>query len=96
MFSSSSWKDDFNFLPLFYNILQYIQEGKEELEIIKAINLLNEKFIKSKKIIENLPGTELTREQQEALYKEFQKKLKEKNNLIEKYKNLEIFQLIKE
>jgi len=79
-------------LPVVLSMLQAIREGKEELLLAKEATKVNEKFQKCLKLLEDLPGTDLTREQQEKRFIECEAKLKRKCELIEKYQTLPIFQ----
>lgn len=51
---------------------------KNSIDCISQIAALNDKLARCKQVIEGLPGTELTRTQQEQLYQKYEQKLKRK------------------
>jgi len=79
-------------LPLIIQMLQNIRELQDELLLAKAATKINEKFQRCSKLLEELPGTELTRDQQEKKLLECLANLNKKCELLEKYKSLPVFE----
>ncbi len=62
---------EFDILPLVSYLMQSIREGKDELQLARVIAGLNEKFLECQRLVDQLlEGTELTREEQERVYRE--------------------------
>jgi len=79
-------------LPLIIQMLQSIRELQDELVLARAATKINDKFQRCTKLLEELPGTDLTRDQQEKKLLECIAHLKRKCELLEKYKSLPVFQ----
>jgi len=83
----SDLRKELSLLPQVMHILKCMHEGKDELELAKAVTALSDKLSRSLKIIEQLPP-QLTPEQQVHLHQSLQAKLKRKCDLIEKYERM--------
>lgn len=79
-------------LPKFVSILKAIQDGGEERDIVRLTSDLNAHFKKCNQTLDELPGTDLTHAQQQALLHQYQDQLKRKSALIAKYQNLPVLQ----
>ncbi|KAL9652299.1 hypothetical protein ABK040_011957 [Willaertia magna] len=81
----------FSFLPKMMNIIQEIPKSETGDTILLQMKELYDSFKTAQEFLNNLDGCDLTLEQQNEIYNDNLQKIKEKSELIEKYKKLEVF-----
>mmetsp|Transcript_2384 Transcript_2384/g.7126 ORF Transcript_2384/g.7126 Transcript_2384/m.7126 type:complete len:105 (+) Transcript_2384:108-422(+) len=83
--------EEMRLMHLVSAVLEKIASGKDESEVLTAVSKLNEKFRSCETVLNMLPAGDLTHADQVELLKSLQERLAKTRELIEKYKNLEIF-----
>ncbi|ORY97546.1 hypothetical protein BCR43DRAFT_407568, partial [Syncephalastrum racemosum] len=84
-------KDDFLFLRDVYRIVDLIQSGREQEEIGKAVAQLDERFDKARHILQELPGLQYNKEEQEAILEREMALLDNKKQQLKSYMALPPF-----
>ncbi|CAI2167345.1 3802_t:CDS:2 [Funneliformis geosporum] len=85
-------REEFSFLPHMIQILDKVETGRNEVEIKTMMRKLKGKIHQCQKILEDLPGADLSRERQETLRNEDKEILEKKKKRRHKYLGLQIFQ----
>ncbi|EFA78594.1 putative mediator complex subunit 9 [Heterostelium album PN500] len=80
---------EFQLFPFILDIISRLKD--DELEVSRAVNALNEKVAKSLRVLNSIPGTNRTLEEQELLLKSYKDKLRKKKELIAKLTEVEMF-----
>lgn len=83
---------DANFLPLIYDILKSLDRGPTEVSL--KVNELQKKFQQMREQIENLPGIDLSREEQLRQMEVLRQQLAIKTELLRKYKDTDRFDIL--
>lgn len=84
-------KDDFLFLRDVYRIVDLIQSGKEQEEIGKAVAQLDERFDQARHILQELPGLQYNKEEQETILEREMALLDNKKQQLKSYMALPPF-----
>ncbi|CAG8659104.1 3749_t:CDS:2, partial [Dentiscutata erythropus] len=71
-------REEFSFLPQVVQILDKVSSGKNEIEIRNMTKKLKEKFQRCHQILQELPGADLSREEQEELLRTEKELLEQK------------------
>ncbi|GBC50929.1 uncharacterized protein OCT59_022570 [Rhizophagus irregularis] len=85
-------REEFSFLPHILQILDKVETGKNEQEIKAMMRKLKDKVNRCQKILDDLPGADLSRERQERLKNEDKEILENKKKRRQRYLGLQIFQ----
>ncbi|GES96791.1 autotransporter domain-containing protein [Rhizophagus clarus] len=85
-------REEFSFLPHIIQVLDKVETGKNEQEIKAMMRKLKDKVHRCQKILDDLPGADLSRERQERLRNEDKEILENKRKLRRRYLELQIFQ----
>ncbi|CAG8494450.1 15142_t:CDS:2 [Dentiscutata heterogama] len=85
-------REEFSFLPQVVQILDKVSSGKNEIEIRNMTKKLKEKFQRCHQILQELPGADLSREEQEELLRTEKESLEQKRAARRKYSELPIMQ----
>ncbi|CAG8639956.1 16882_t:CDS:2 [Acaulospora morrowiae] len=83
-------REEFSFLPHIIQILEKVETGKNEQEIKNMTRKLKEKFRKCQQILHELPGADLSREEQEQILRQEKQLLDQKRAARHKYLELPI------
>ncbi|KAL0078666.1 hypothetical protein J3Q64DRAFT_1765603 [Phycomyces blakesleeanus] len=62
-------KSDFSYLPEFSDIINLILIGSHQDEIGKAVAQLDDRFENGRRVLQDLPGLQYVKEEQEAILK---------------------------
>ncbi|KAI9022168.1 hypothetical protein CLU79DRAFT_751458 [Phycomyces nitens] len=62
-------KSDFSYLPEFSDIINLILAGSHQDEIGKAVAQLDDRFENGRRVLQDLPGLQYVKEEQEAILK---------------------------
>ncbi|XP_055992897.1 mediator of RNA polymerase II transcription subunit 9 [Sorex fumeus] len=94
--SPAGLKEDesYSFLPLVHNIIKCMD--KDGPDIHQDLNALKTKFQELRKIISTMPGIHLSPEQQQQQLHSLREQVRTKNELLQKYKSLCMFEIPKE
>ncbi|CAO3622026.1 unnamed protein product [Cunninghamella echinulata] len=84
-------KSEFSFLPTIHDIVNKILTGDNSEDIGKAVIRLNERIEHARRILQDLPGLQYVKEEQEDILKRELSILEEKKNQIDKYSSLMAF-----
>lgn len=84
-------KSEFFFLPTIHEIVNKILTGDNSEDIGKAVVRLNERIEHARLILQDLPGLQYVKEEQEDILKHEMSILEEKKKQIEKYSTLMAF-----
>eukprot|EP01113_Clastostelium_recurvatum_P043634 TRINITY_DN7252_c0_g1_i2.p1 TRINITY_DN7252_c0_g1~~TRINITY_DN7252_c0_g1_i2.p1 ORF type:complete len:103 (-),score=21.37 TRINITY_DN7252_c0_g1_i2:81-368(-) len=87
---SNSLQASFQFLPLLLDVIALTKDKQDELEVARAINIFNERILQCQRYLDQLPGLEMSRDQQKERFTLYEEALKHKAALLEKYKKLSI------
>ncbi|KAF5923106.1 mediator of RNA polymerase II transcription subunit 9 [Diceros bicornis minor] len=87
-------EENFSFLPLVHNIIKCMD--KDSPDIHQDLNALKTKFQEMRKVISTMPGIHLSPEQQQHQLHSLREQVRTKNELLQKYKSLCMFEIPKE
>ncbi|XP_003791077.1 mediator of RNA polymerase II transcription subunit 9 [Otolemur garnettii] len=87
-------EENYSFLPLVHNIIKCMD--KDSPDIHQDLNALKSKFQEMRKLISTMPGIHLSPEQQQLLLHSLREQVRTKNELLQKYKSLCMFEIPKE
>lgn len=87
-------EDSYSFLPLVHNIIKCMD--KDSPDIHHDLNALKTKFQEIRKVISTMPGIHLSPEQQQQQLHSLREQVRTKNELLQKYKSLCMFEIPKE
>mmetsp|Transcript_19417 Transcript_19417/g.33375 ORF Transcript_19417/g.33375 Transcript_19417/m.33375 type:complete len:125 (-) Transcript_19417:216-590(-) len=79
--------EEFQFLPAILEILRRLKESSvyTEADVMKEIQSLQEKFLRCHKMLRELPGGDLTKEEQMTMYEMYLEKLQSKCSVLARY-----------
>ncbi|XP_018414109.1 PREDICTED: mediator of RNA polymerase II transcription subunit 9 [Nanorana parkeri] len=87
-------EEDYTFLPLVHDIIKCMD--KDSQDVCHELNELKNKFQAMRKQINNLPGIDMTPEQQQQHFQSLRVQVQTKNELLQKYKSLCMFEIPKD
>ncbi|KAM8816417.1 mediator of RNA polymerase II transcription subunit 9 [Rhynchonycteris naso] len=87
-------EESYSFLPLVHNIIKCMD--KDSPDIHQDLNALKTKFQEMRKVISTMPGIHLSPEQQQQQLHSLREQVRTKNELLQKYKSLCMFEIPKE
>lgn len=87
-------EESYSFLPLIHNIIKCMD--KDSPDIHQDLNALKTKFQEIRKVISTMPGIHLSPEQQQQQLHSLREQVRTKNELLQKYKSLCMFEIPKE
>ncbi|ORZ07866.1 hypothetical protein BCR42DRAFT_425622 [Absidia repens] len=85
-------KNEFSFLPQVQTIVQSILEGDNSDDIGKAVIRLNERIEQARLLLQDLPGLQYVKDEQEAILHQETAILQEMKHKLKKYSRLAAFQ----
>ncbi|EFB29076.1 hypothetical protein PANDA_019904, partial [Ailuropoda melanoleuca] len=87
-------EENYSFLPLVHNIIKCMD--KDSPDVHQDLNALKTKFQEMRKVISTMPGTQLSPEQQLQQLQRLREQVRTKNELLQKYKSLCMFEIPKD
>ncbi|XP_038618719.1 mediator of RNA polymerase II transcription subunit 9 [Tachyglossus aculeatus] len=87
-------EDSYSFLPLVHAIIKCMD--KDSPDIHQELSALKTKFQEMRKVISTMPGIGLSPEQQQQQLQSLREQVRTKNELLQKYKSLCMFEIPKE
>ncbi|XP_066120577.1 mediator of RNA polymerase II transcription subunit 9 [Saccopteryx bilineata] len=87
-------EENYSFLPLVHNIIKCMD--KDSPDIHQDLSALKTKFQEMRKVISTMPGIHLSPEQQQQQLHSLREQVRTKNELLQKYKSLCMFEIPKE
>ncbi|KAM9290850.1 mediator of RNA polymerase II transcription subunit 9 [Morus bassanus] len=87
-------QEEFSFLPLVHDIIKCMD--KDSQDVHQVLNELKNKFQEMRKLISSMPGIGVSPEQQQQQLQNLQEQVRTKNELLQKYKSLCMFEIPKE
>lgn len=84
----------FQVLDRVSNVLSMILDGTDPATVSSAVSKLHARFHECEQLLENLPGGEMSKQEQEAKIKELTAALAKRKALVAKYRNLEALKKI--
>ncbi|KAL1919025.1 uncharacterized protein VTP21DRAFT_2406 [Calcarisporiella thermophila] len=87
---------DFSFLPQLYAILEKFGKQDELPEVMREFSKLNDMLIRARRIIQELPGADLSKEELERVLGREKEVLAAKREQLQEYVKLPVFELLKE
>ncbi|OXB68749.1 hypothetical protein ASZ78_002164 [Callipepla squamata] len=87
-------QEDFSFLPLVHDIIKCMD--KDSQDVHQVLNELKNKFQEMRKLISAMPGIGVSPEQQQQQLQNLREQVRTKNELLQKYKSLCMFEIPKE
>ncbi|XP_006161724.1 mediator of RNA polymerase II transcription subunit 9 [Tupaia chinensis] len=87
-------EESYSFLPLVHNIIKCMD--KDSPEVHQDLSALKTKFQEMRKLISTMPGIHLSPEQQQQQLHSLREQVRTKNELLQKYKSLCMFEIPKE
>eukprot|EP00189_Rhodosorus_marinus_P012655 CAMPEP_0184746196 /NCGR_PEP_ID=MMETSP0315-20130426/8738_1 /TAXON_ID=101924 /ORGANISM="Rhodosorus marinus, Strain UTEX LB 2760" /LENGTH=109 /DNA_ID=CAMNT_0027218621 /DNA_START=25 /DNA_END=357 /DNA_ORIENTATION=+ len=83
-------------MHLVSSMLEKIAQGKDEPEILSAVNALNDRFRSCENILDTLPSGDLTRAEQLDLLKSLHDRLHRTREMVQNYQSLEVFKIVED
>ncbi|XP_020035889.1 mediator of RNA polymerase II transcription subunit 9 [Castor canadensis] len=87
-------EENHSFLPLVHNVIKCMD--KDSPDVHQDLNALKTKFQEMRKLISTMPGIHLSPEQQQQQLHSLREQVRTKNELLQKYKSLCMFEIPKE
>ncbi|XP_006875608.1 PREDICTED: mediator of RNA polymerase II transcription subunit 9 [Chrysochloris asiatica] len=87
-------EENYSFLPLVHNIIKCMD--KDSPDVHQDLNALKTKFQEVRKAVSTMPGIHLSPEQQQQQLLSLREQVQTKNDLLQKYKSLCMFEIPKE
>ncbi|XP_005414030.1 PREDICTED: mediator of RNA polymerase II transcription subunit 9 [Chinchilla lanigera] len=87
-------EENYSFLPLVHNIIKCMD--KDSPDVHQDLNALKAKFQEMRRLISTMPGIQLSPEQQQQQLHSLREQVRTKNELLQKYKSLCMFEIPKE
>lgn len=84
----------FQILDRVSNVLSMILDGTDPATVSSSVSKLHARFHECEQLLENLPGGEMSKQEQEDKIKELTASLAKRKALVAKYRNLEALQKI--
>ncbi|XP_067162294.1 mediator of RNA polymerase II transcription subunit 9 [Apteryx mantelli] len=87
-------QEEFSFLPLVHDVIKCMD--KDSQDVHQVLNELKNKFQEMRKLISSMPGIGVSPEQQQQQLQNLREQVRTKNELLQKYKSLCMFEIPKE
>ncbi|RLV93307.1 hypothetical protein DV515_00013468 [Chloebia gouldiae] len=87
-------QEEFSFLPLVHDIIKCMDRDSQDVH--QVLNELKNKFQEMRKLISSMPGIGVSPEQQQQQLQNLREQVRTKNELLQKYKSLCMFEIPKE
>ncbi|XP_078521337.1 mediator of RNA polymerase II transcription subunit 9 [Lissotriton helveticus] len=87
-------EEEYSFLPLVHEIIKCMD--KDSQDVHQELNRLKNKFQEMRRMIGAMPGIDLSPEQQQQEQRNLRDQVRTKNELLQKYKTLCMFEIPKE
>ncbi|XP_008820210.1 mediator of RNA polymerase II transcription subunit 9 [Nannospalax galili] len=87
-------EENYSFLPLVHNVIKCMD--KDSPDVHQDLNALKTKFQEMRKLISTMPGIHLSPEHQQQQLLSLREQVRTKNDLLQKYKSLCMFEIPKE
>ncbi|CAI9163162.1 unnamed protein product [Rangifer tarandus platyrhynchus] len=87
-------EENCSFLPLVHSIIKCMD--KDSPDVHQDLNTLKTKFQEMRKVVSTMPGIHLSPEQQQQQLQRLREQVRTKNELLQKYKSLCMFEIPKE
>ncbi|XP_063285071.1 mediator of RNA polymerase II transcription subunit 9 [Pelobates fuscus] len=87
-------EEEYTVLPLVHDIIKCID--KESQDLYQELNDLKNKFQTMKKLVNGMPGIDLNPDQQQQHLQSLRQQVQTKNELLQKYKSLCMFEIPKD
>ncbi|XP_061043470.1 mediator of RNA polymerase II transcription subunit 9-like [Eubalaena glacialis] len=87
-------EENCSFLPLVHNIIKCMD--KDSPDVHQDLNALKTKFQEMRKVVSAMPGIRLSPERQQQQLHRLREQVRTKNELLQKYKSLCMFEIPKE
>ncbi|KAM4024746.1 mediator of RNA polymerase II transcription subunit 9 [Anomaloglossus baeobatrachus] len=87
-------EEDYTFLPLVHDIIKCMD--KDSQDVYQELNELKNKFQAMRKQINNMAGIDMSPEQQQQHLQSLRAQVQTKNELLQKYKSLCMFEIPKD
>ncbi|XP_059572958.1 mediator of RNA polymerase II transcription subunit 9 [Alligator mississippiensis] len=87
-------REEFSFLPLVHGVIKCMD--KDSQDVHQVLNELKTKFQEMRKMISTMPGIGVSPEQQQQQLHNLREQVRTKNELLQKYKSLCMFEIPKE
>ncbi|XP_068385617.1 mediator of RNA polymerase II transcription subunit 9 [Eschrichtius robustus] len=87
-------EENCSFLPLVHNIIKCMD--KDSPDVHQDLNALKTKFQEMRKVVSAMPGIHLSPERQQQQLHRLREQVRTKNELLQKYKSLCMFEIPKE
>ncbi|XP_053327385.1 mediator of RNA polymerase II transcription subunit 9 [Spea bombifrons] len=87
-------EEEYTFLPLVHDIIKCMD--KDSQDVYRELNDLKNKFQAMRKLVNNMPGIDLNPEQQQQHLQSLWEQVQTKNELLQKYKSLCMFEIPKD
>ncbi|KAE8578833.1 hypothetical protein XENTR_v10023786 [Xenopus tropicalis] len=87
-------EEEYTFLPLVHDIIKCMD--KDSQDVYQELNELKSKFQAMRKLVGNMPGIDLSPEEQQRHLQSLREQVQTKNELLQKYKSLCMFEIPKE
>ncbi|KAM8961176.1 mediator of RNA polymerase II transcription subunit 9 [Pelodytes ibericus] len=87
-------EEEYTFLPLVHDIIKCMDKDSQDL--YQELNDLKNKFQVMRKLITNMPGIDLNPELQQQQLQSLREQFRTKNELLQKYKSLCMFEIPKD
>ncbi|XP_061850033.1 mediator of RNA polymerase II transcription subunit 9 [Colius striatus] len=87
-------QQEFSFLPLVHDIIKCMDRDSQDVH--QVLNELKNKFQETRKLISSMPGIGVSPEQQQQQLQSLREQVRTKNELLQKYKSLCMFEIPKE
>ncbi|KAI8342763.1 hypothetical protein BC941DRAFT_413772 [Chlamydoabsidia padenii] len=84
-------KNEFSFLPQVQTIVQSILTGENSDDIGKAVVRLNERMNQARLLLQDLPGLQYVKEEQEAILRQESAILRQHQDKLQRYTQLPAF-----
>lgn len=84
-------KEDFSFMRDFHQIIEIMLNGNNKEEIGKAVAQMDERFEHARRTLQELPGLQYVKEEQEAILERETAVLETKKRQLKKYMELSPF-----
>ncbi|NP_001089541.1 mediator of RNA polymerase II transcription subunit 9 [Xenopus laevis] len=87
-------EEDYTFLPLVHDIIKCMD--KDSQDVYQELNELKSKFQAMRKLVGNMPGIDMSPEEQQRHLQSLREQVQTKSELLQKYKSLCMFEIPKE
>ncbi|OCT61770.1 mediator of RNA polymerase II transcription subunit 9-like [Xenopus laevis] len=87
-------EEEYTFLPLVHDIIKCMD--KDSQDVYQELNDLKDKFQAMRKLLGNMPGIVMSPAEQQQHLQNLREQVQTKNELLQKYKSLCMFEIPKE